>query len=329
MKTIKKLTAILSCIAVAGSLAATVALADTTTTEVTIEAKAIACGYSSSQTTDGYKNDGRIHLGGAYETGVLKSNHDITIGSEIVYNEATKIGIYNQGANRDANVSFLRFTLPAAVTDADTYTLTMTPDGYGHSSRTGAMDIYAGIADMEHEGVMGSAALTDSWTTITWATRPIVNNVTPLKTVVSIVPKTEVTLDLTDLLKNQSGTVTVALLSKANGTTASDSYFKDVQLTRTTTVTEPTFTNATKISPDAAEGETKDAVGFKCELSGVSGTVKSLTWKVTHDKKGTVMIERNMPELTISDTSTYIVGLLITDIEESDIDKLSAQAAIQ
>lgn len=154
MKTIKKLTAILSCIAVAGSLAVTAAAAEgDVTKEVTIDAKAIACGYTNSQNTDGYKNDGCIRLGGSYTGDIVgtinTSAYPVAGGDGIKYNEKDATN------NLDTNVSYLRFLLPATVTEKDTYTLTMKVGDYGHYQRLANMDISAAIADM-NTAVMSS-----------------------------------------------------------------------------------------------------------------------------------------------------------------------------
>lgn len=130
---------------------------------------------------------------------------------------------------------------------------------------------------------------------------------------------TSVTLDLTKVLSEQdAGTVTVALLSKAtNSTEMADSYFKDVTLTRTTPAAdepEPVYTEAYRVAPEAAEAETRDAVGFKYEFNvGEETAVTSLTCQVTYDGQMKT-VDGGIPKMS---GGSYIVGLLITELPDN------------
>ncbi|MDD6485098.1 MAG: hypothetical protein PUF72_11120 [Clostridiales bacterium] len=328
MKTIKKLTAILSCIAVTGSLAATVAAAENdVTTNVTINAYAIACGYQNSWGNDGYKNDGSIHLGGSY-TGDIVGAID-TVKWPVAGGDGIKYNEKDAKNNLDTNVSYLKFTLPAEVTAKDTYTLTMKVGDYGHNQRQANMDIFAAIADM-NTAVMTSTqtAPGDNWTTITWATRPTISGVQTVATDVDTTKGNTVTLNLTNVLMGRSGTVTVALLSKPNTTTTtdktmSDYWFTDVNITRTVPAAEPTFTAS--VVPDTfftvngtGEYATETASGFIAEItsdkSGASPT--SLTLYVNEVDKGT----QNFKNIS-GITGNIHVGIIVSGIikDENDI----------
>lgn len=330
MKTIKQFVAVLSCIAAAGSLTATGAFAaETGTTELTVDAKAVACGYTTSQSNDLYDSEkDRIRLGGSLKTGLLpdylNEKYEIAGGDRIIYNQKD---VEN---SKDSCVSYLRFELPADVAETDTYTLSMTTDGLGHYSRTGHMEIYAGIADMNTTVITDNTALGDSWTTINWTTKPTISNVKLVASDVNTASGTNVSMTLSEVLKGQKkGPVTIALLSKPTNTQEmADSWFKDVKITRTSPVqAKPEYTDANKILPETADGEAKDAVGFI--YSFTSGeSIEALTWKVSCEG-----YEDKIVEGTIADVSggvECIVGLLITDLPEGvTADSISAQAAVQ
>lgn len=301
MKAIKKLTAILSCIAVAGSLVSTAAFAEGEPTlhELTIEDIAVATGYKSDQDKDNYDtyssqyDYSRIRLGGDYEKGVLTSvdtqKYQIADGgSAIVYNQ-----LDDGSTNKDTNVCFLRITLPKTVEEADTYKLTMKTDGLVTSIRPGAMDIYAGIADMEHTVRSEGTPQEENWTEINWKNRPVVSNVQSVATAVDITTKhNPVSLELTDVLLGQTGTVTIALLSKANGSTKADSYFKDVKIETSAVADTPEEPTVTLTDKNLATGTDGTAVYFyatvnvpegasyntvNVEVNGVARTKKSGT----------------------------------------------------
>ena len=327
MKTIKKLTAILSCVAVAGSLAVTASAAEgDVTTEVTIDAYAVACGYPKEQSDNQYDaENGKIRLGGSYTSGVLGSSTstDITGGDKIVYNEN------GGGSARDSRVSYLRFTLPAAVTETDTYTLTMTADGYGHYSRTGNMEIYAGIADMDTVVATGNTAQGDSWTTINWTTRPQVSGVKLVKSNVNTTKGNSVSIDLSPVLMGKSGTVTVALLSKASDTTAADSYFKDVKITRTApAAAENTFTasvvkNSLFTATGTGEYASEQASGFIATItSNKSGSSpSSFTLNVVGENERTQSLEDK--NIVIGENAAIYVGIIVNNMDIQNEDAIT------
>lgn len=345
MKAIKQLTAVLSCIAVAGSLMSTVALAEGETPTlypVNIEDIAVASGYSADQGSDKYDeysaqySYSRIRLGGSYTAGVLNKITDTTKyqvadgGSAIVYNQ-----LDDNSTARDTSVTFLRITLPKKVEETDTYTLTMTADGLGHTSRTGAMDIYAGIADtttkVRNDDTVSVCG--EKWTAINWKNRPVVSGVTSVATAVDTTRNKTASIELKDILLGKEGTVTIALLSKANDSNVqADSYFKDISIktnaqAQAQAPVEPTYSDASKVTVDAAEGETKDAAGFTCSVTPKEGiTSRSLTWKVSCQNYDDATFTVNA-EITGTEC---VVGLLITEIPEGvSADSISAQVAVQ
>ena len=319
MKLMKRMAAALLCITVTSSLAAASAFAvDSTgnTTELQIDAKAIACGYSGDHENDLYNaSEDRIRLGGSYSAGQVGSlNTDVypvAGGDAIVYNQKDNL------QNRDTRVSYLRFELPEDVTSADTYTLTMTTDGFGHQDRTQAMDIYAGIADMNTPVVSNEQTGGITWTTINWTTRPVVYNVSAVLTNVNITPDSNIEIDLSETLMGQkAGTVTVVLLSKAtNSNEMSDSYFKDVTITRTTTA-EPEdiveeLSPVEKITDDTSDADS-DSVGFVGHVK-VTGT-SQIGFNVSNDSANVDWIF----DTEITD-ATVVYGLVITDLSESGL----------
>ncbi|MDO5396499.1 MAG: hypothetical protein Q4G33_01090 [bacterium] len=187
---------------------------ETEITELTIAEKAVACGYISNRSNDLYDSEqDRIRLGGSLKTGLLPDSlnekYEIAGGDRIIYNEK------DSANSKDSCVSYLRFELPEDAAETDTYTLSMTTDGLEHYLRTGNMEIYAGIADMNTTVITANTALGDSWTTINWTTKPTISNVKLVASDVNTVSGTNVSMTLSEVLKGQkAGTVTIALLSK-------------------------------------------------------------------------------------------------------------------
>lgn len=221
MKTIKKLTAILSCIAVAGSLATTPAFAAEQNTEtVTIEAMANACGWdnTASLNTDRCATYDYLRLGGTDKDNVIfnpsTSRYPITDGADILYNAQT--------TKRDANVIYLRFNLPEDASETDIYKLSITSIG-ATNNRPGDLEVYAGVVDVEKTVISGNAAPGKNWKTralntteggITWNTRPVVNSITKLGTISATSTSTN-TWDISSILREQTDrNVTIALMGK-------------------------------------------------------------------------------------------------------------------
>lgn len=80
-----------------------------------------------------------------------------------------------------------------------------------------------------------------------------------------------------------------------------------------------------KISPDADEGETKDAVGFTYTLTK---SANSAVWYVNNGSQKAA-VEMNSLNITLEDNSSAVIGLIIKDIPSNvDIDALSATIEI-
>lgn len=356
MKTIKKLTAILSCIAVAGSLAAVPAFAEVTdngdgtvTESVTIEAMANACGWDNTDSLNKDRcaiND-YLTLGGTDTSNVIfkapSSNYPITGGANIAYNE--------KGTKRDANVIYLRFNLPADVSETDKYELSIKSNGATRTDRAGDLEVYAGVVDMSMPVITTNTTPGAAWTTrvkdtteggITWNTRPVVNSITELGTISAASTATN-TWDISSILEGQkAGNVTIALMGKLvskdeNGSVinAEGKYDKNVTLTRTYTASEepetPTFTASVVENSFGTVNGTIDYADTKASyfLANITSNrdnaaLNSLSLKVGETDKGT----KNFvdPVIILDKNAGVYFGIIVNNTTITDANTITMTA---
>ena len=172
---------------------------------------------------------------GGYSSDQSKTNIGFRVGgtaSGVVdaYGDPAVSGGKN---SKDVKVGFARFDLGDDTSNATKFELTLT-GGTTMSGRNGNINLYAAVADADSAVVSGSAPAGENWTSFSWNGRPALETeLTQGDPDIVVTPPSSAVIDVTELLQNKTGVVTLAVLGEPQSG-AGDMTYSSASLTMTT-----------------------------------------------------------------------------------------------